>query len=71
MAANRLSTDEFPYVRPPSADPCESVPQLLPACKGTHLQLVEPACVVLDAAGPASAGMLAPACPPVQLLLHT
>eukprot|EP00891_Asterochloris_glomerata_P007891 jgi/Astpho2/7891/gw1.00118.18.1_t len=40
MAANRLSTDEFPYVRPPSADPCETVSQLMPAPMGMHLQLV-------------------------------
>ena len=39
MAANRLSTDEFPYVRPPSADPCESGPQLMPANKSTYLQM--------------------------------
>ena len=67
MAANRLSTDEFPYVRPPSADPCKSGLQLMQAHRGTHLQLVAIPCGVLGAAGPASAGKSAPARPPKSL----
>ena len=65
MAANRLSTDEFPYVRPPSADPCESGPQL----KGTYLQMpcgVYATCRDFSACSPSSN-----LCGPAQLLLQT